>query len=71
MYSRIICDICGNETKEDNEFVKTIRLCPNRPMDKIDICEQCMRELIEDWIEEEKDMEEMAKIVARIEEVSK
>ena len=71
MYTRILCDICGKETKEDNEFVKTIRLCPNRAMDKIDVCEQCMQELFEDWKEEEKNKEGIRKMVARIEDANK
>ena len=66
IYSRILCDICGREIDEDNEFIKTIKLQPKRGIEKIDICEQCMQELFEEWKEEEKNKKEIRKMVKEI-----
>lgn len=67
IYERILCDICGKEINGNNEFIKTIKLCPNREMEKIDVCEQCMQKLFEDWKEEEKNKVEIRKMIEKIE----
>ena len=70
IYVRVLCDLCGKEC-DDNEYIKTITLQPNRGVAKIDICEQCSHELSKKWKDEEVENEEIAKMVAWIEEVNK
>lgn len=63
IYTRVLCDLCGKECGE-NEYIKTLPLQPYRGVAKIDICEQCAKELCEKWKKEEVEHEEIAKMIA-------
>lgn len=67
IYESVLCDLCGKECDIDNEYIKVLKLQPYRGISEIDICEQCSRELVEKWEEEEENEKKIKMMVKEIE----